>query len=64
MIFLEVSVKREIEKNSKAIHDNMNIVLSEDLKEENIKEVFKSIRILVDYTESLILNGSSAIEKI
>ncbi len=61
---MEVSVKREIEKNSKAIHDNMNIVLSEDLKEENIKEVFKSIRILVDYTESLILNGSSAIEKI
>ena len=56
-------VKKELEKNVKAINENLSIVLEGKLPTtELIKMEFDSIRILIDYCEKLAVEGESAIE--
>lgn len=58
-------VKKEIENNLRAINNDMNGILNgENLPDELIKTGFDGIRILVDYSEKLALEGESAIEEI
>lgn len=58
-------VKKEIENNLRAINNDMNGILKgENLPDELIKTGFDGIRILVDYSEKLALEGESAIEEI
>lgn len=54
-------VKKELEKNVKAINENLSIIL-ELPTAELIKMGFDSIRILIDYCEKLAVEGESAIE--
>ncbi len=59
------TVKNEIEKQIKAINQNLEIVLNNKLPtEELVKQEFRCIRILVDYCEKLVLEGESAIEEL
>ena len=59
------SVRKEIENNLRAINNDINVILSgENLPDEIIKTGFNGIRILVDYSEKLALEGESAIETI
>jgi hypothetical protein len=59
------SVRKEIENNLRAINNDINVILSgENLSDEIIKTGFNGIRILVDYSEKLALEGESAIETI
>ena len=56
-------VKKELEKNMKAINENLKIILEGKLPNaELIKMEFDSIRILIDYCEKLAVEGESAIE--
>lgn len=58
-------VKKEIENNLRAINNDMNCIINgENLPDELIKMEFEGIRILVDYSEKLALEGESAIETI
>ena len=58
-------VKKELEKNLKAINDNFGFILAGKLPtNEIIKEEFEGIKILVDYCEKLALEGVDAIETI
>ena len=62
---METLVKRQIEKNIKAINENLSIIVEGKLSsEELIKIEFDSIRNLIDYSERLALNGIDAIEKL
>lgn len=61
---MEELVKRQIEKNIKAINENLCVIVEGKLSEELIKLEFDSIRSLIDYSERLILNGIEAIEKL
>lgn len=56
-------VKKELEKNMKAINENLRIILEGKLPNaELIKMEFDSIRTLIDYCEKLAVEGESAIE--
>lgn len=56
-------VKKELEKNVKAINEILGIILEGKLPNaELIKMEFDSIRILIDYCEKLAVEGESAIE--
>ena len=56
-------VKKIMEKNRKAIDENFRIIMEDKLPTaELIKLGFESIRILIDYSEKLALEGESAIE--
>ena len=56
-------VKKELEKNVKAINENLGIILEGKLPNaELIKMEFDGIRILIDYCEKLAVEGESAIE--
>ena len=56
-------VKKTMEKNRKAIDGNFRITMEDKLPTaELIKLEFESIRILIDYSEKLALEGESAIE--
>ena len=56
-------VKKELEKNVKAINENHRIILEGKLPNaELIKMEFDCIRILIDYCEKLADEGESAIE--
>ena len=56
-------VKKELEKNVKAINENLRIILEGKLPNaELIKMEFDGIRILIDYCEKLAVEGESAIE--
>ena len=56
-------VKKELEKNMKAINENLKIILEDKLPNaELIKMEFDSIRTLIDYCEKLAVEGESAIE--
>ena len=56
-------VKKELEKNMKAINENLKIILEGKLPNaELIKMEFDGIRILIDYCEKLAVEGESAIE--
>ena len=56
-------VKKELEKNMKAINENLRIILEGKLPNaELIKMEFDGIRILIDYCEKLAVEGESAIE--
>lgn len=56
-------VKKELEKNVKAINENLSIILEGKLPTaELIKMGFDCIRILIDYCEKLAVEGESAIE--
>ena len=56
-------VKKELEKNMKAINENLKIILEGKLPNaELIKMEFDSIRILIDYCEKLAVEGENAIE--
>ena len=56
-------VKKIMEKNRKAIDENFRIIMEDKLPTaELIKLEFESIRILIDYSEKLALEGESAIE--
>lgn len=60
---MDERVKKQLEKNAKAISENLGYVVRGELPtDEIIKMEFESIRILVDYCEKLALNGVSAIE--
>ena len=62
---MEILVKKQIEKNIKAINENLSIIVEGKLSsEELIKIEFDSIRNLIDYSERLVLNGIDAIEKL
>lgn len=57
------NVKKELEKITKAINNNLGFITSESLpNEELVKLQFSSIRNLVDYCEQLVLKGEEAIE--
>ena len=56
-------VKKELEKNMKAINEILKIILEGKLPTaELIKMEFDSIRILIDYCEKLAVEGENAIE--
>lgn len=56
-------VKKEFEKNVRAINQNLDYVFNGVLSsDDNIKMEFESIRCLIDYCEKLALEGESAIE--
>lgn len=56
-------VKKEFEKNVRAINQNFDYVFNGVLSsDDNIKMEFESIRCLIDYCEKLALEGESAIE--
>lgn len=56
-------VKKELEKNMKAINENLIIILDGKLPTaELIKMEFDSIRTLIDYCEKLVVEGENAIE--
>lgn len=56
-------VKKELEKNVKAINENLGIILEGKLPNaELIKMEFDGIRILIVYCEKLAVEGESAIE--
>ena len=55
-------VKKIMEKNRKSINENFRIIMEDKLPTELIKLEFESIRILIDYSEKLALEGESAIE--
>ena len=56
-------VKKELEKNMKAINENLKIILEGKLPTaELIKMEFDSIRTLIDYCEKLAVEGENAIE--
>ena len=56
-------VKKELEKNVKAINENLNIILEGKLPTaELIKMEFDSIRTLIDYCEKLAVEVENAIE--
>lgn len=56
-------VKKELEKNVKAINENLSIILEGKLPTaELIKMEFDSIRTLIDYCEKLAVEGESTIE--
>ena len=56
-------VKKELEKNVKAINENLGIIMEGKLPNaELIKMEFDGIRILIDYCEKLAVEGESAIE--
>ena len=56
-------VKKIMEKNRKAIDEIFRIIMEDKLPTaELIKLEFESIRILIDYSEKLALEGESAIE--
>ena len=62
---MEELVKKQIEKNIKAINENLSIIVEGKLStEELIRIEFDSIRNLIDYSERLVLNGIDAIEKL
>ena len=56
-------VKKELERNVKAINEIFGIILEGKLPNaELIKMECDSIRILIDYCEKLVVEGESAIE--
>lgn len=59
---MDTSVKKELEKNIAMINSCLNFVLENELLNNAIKQEFDSIRILLDYCESLAINGKDAIE--
>lgn len=62
---METLVKKQIEKNIKAINENLYVIVEGKLStEELIRIEFDSIRNLIDYSERLVLNGIDAIEKL
>lgn len=62
---METLVKKQIEKNIKAINENLCVIVEGKLStEELIRTEFDSIRNLIDYSERLVLNGIDAIEKL
>ena len=62
---METLVKKQIEKNIKAINENLWVIVEGKLStEELIRIEFDSIRNLIDYSERLVLNGIDAIEKL
>lgn len=62
---MDALVRKELEKNLKAINENLYIIVEGKLSsEELIKLEFDSIRSLIDYSERLVLNGIESIEKL
>lgn len=61
---MENAVKKELEKNLRAINQNFEFIINGELPtQELVKMEFDSIKLLVNYCEKIALNGESAIEK-
>lgn len=62
---MDALVKKELEKNQKAINDGLNCIINGEFPtDELIKTEFNAIKILLEYSEKLALEGVSAIENI
>lgn len=62
---MDALVKKELEKNLKAINEGLNCIINGEFPTEDlIKTELNGIRILTDYCEKLALEGVSAIENI
>ena len=58
------AVRKELKKNLNMINFGFeNIILTDDIPKDIIKMQFESIRILIDYSERLVMDGETAIDE-
>lgn len=57
-------VRKELKKNLNMINCGFeNVILTDDIPKDIVKMQFESIRVLIDYCESLVRDGETAIEE-
>ena len=60
---MDEAVVKELKNNLEAINNDMKLIINDvDLTEELVKKIYIGIRILVDYSEKIAIEGVDAIE--
>lgn len=58
------AVRKELKKNLNMINSGFeNVILTDDIPKDIVNMQFESIRMLIDYSESLVRDGETAIDE-
>ena len=58
------AVRKELKKNLDMINSGFeNVILTDDIPKDIVKMQFDNIRMLIDYSERLVMDGESAIDE-